>query len=91
MHLDMIERKRTRGATAGWILTLAGVVAFGTLAFSILSTDYRRARFLSLLQGDSGVDGIGAQFWLLAGATMLVIGLGVGLIAVTSQRSRKIQ
>lgn len=70
-------------AAVGWVLTLAGLVAVGTLAFSILSTEYRRQRFLSLLQGDASVDGIGVEPWLLVGAPMLVIGLGIALIAVS--------
>jgi hypothetical protein len=83
----MNQTKRSRSATTGWLLTLAGIVAAGTLAYNVLATDYRRTRLLSLIQGDAGVDGIGVQSWLLIGSPLLIVGLGVALIAASSERS----
>lgn len=79
----MTKPKRSGTAAIGWLLTFAGAVAIGTLVFSIFSSDYRRSRFFSLLQGDSSVDGIGIDNWLLLSSPLLVIGLGVALIAVS--------
>lgn len=83
----MNNKKRSNAAAAGWLVTLTGVVALATLAYSILSTSYRRERLLSLLEGNSTVDGIGIQSWLLLASPLLVIGLGIALIAAAGARS----
>ena len=83
----MSDTKRSKSAAAGWLLTLAGTVAIGTLLYGVLASAYRRERLFSLLQGEAGVDGIGLQSWLLLGSPLLIIGLGVALIATSGAGS----
>ena len=73
--------------SAGWLLTLSGVVAFATLAYCVISTSYRRERLLSILRGSAGVEGIGLQSWLLFAVPLLVSFVGLALLATRSKDS----